>query len=346
MKPKIISLFTGAGGIDIGFEHAGFQTVFATDIWDKACESFKANHPTTDVQVSDIQDIDFESIKRTYKNIAGVIGGPPCPAFSKSRFYRKEKQRGLDDEIGIITVSNYFKAVEVLEPNFFFFENVHGFIYKPHASALEFVKSESERLGYRITYSVVNAADYGVPQTRERFICIGVKKGKKPFIWPAPTHSPPGEEDLISQRWVTAGDAIRDLDVPLPEDTKMAAGSKHKELLKIVPPGDNYLYFTKERGYPSPIFKWRSRYWSFLLKLSPDRPSWTIQASHSNNMGPFHWQNRFLRIAEIMRLQSFPDDYQILGNYREQWRQVGNAVPPKLAGVFATALRNQYFPDR
>lgn len=346
MKPKIISLFTGAGGIDIGFKNAGFQTVFATDISDRACESFKANHPTTDVKVSDIQDIDFESIRRTHKNISGIVGGPPCPAFSKSRFYRKEKQRGLDDEIGILTVSMYFKALEVFEPKFFFFENVHGFIYKPHASALEFVKSESERIGYRITYSVVNAADYGVPQTRERFICVGVKKGEKQFVWPTPTHFPPDEQGLISQRWVTAGDAINDLDVPLTEDSKMVAGSKHKELLKLVPPGDNYLYFTEERGHPTPVFKWRSRYWSFLLKLSPNRPSWTIQASHSNNMGPFHWRNRFLRISEIKRLQSFPDDYRIIGNYREQWRQVGNAVPPKLAEVFATALRDQYFTER
>jgi len=123
----------------------------------------------------------------------------------------------------------------------------------------------------------------------------------------------------------------------------MEAGSKHKDLLKRIPPGDNYLFFTKERGHPNPVFKWRSRYWSFLLKLSPERPSWTIQASHSNNMGPFHWKNRFLRINEIKRIQTFNESHIFLGSFKEQWRQVGNAVPPMLANIFATTIYSQYF---
>jgi DNA (cytosine-5)-methyltransferase 1 len=133
------------------------------------------------------------------------------------------------------------------------------------------------------------------------------------------------------------------LDYDLPEDENMQAGSKHKDLLKLIPPGDNYLYFTAERGYPEPIFKWRSRYWSFLLKLSQDRPSWTIQASFSNNMGPFHWKNRFLRINEIKRIQTFDDDYEFCGDYRDQWRQVGNAVPVKMANIVANEIMSQYF---
>ena len=123
----------------------------------------------------------------------------------------------------------------------------------------------------------------------------------------------------------------------------MQAGSKHKDLLKLIPPGENYLYFTAEKGYPAPIFKWRSRYWSFLLKLSPNKPSWTIQASRSNNMGPFHWKNRFLRIQEIRRIQSFDDDYTMVGSFKDQWRQIGNAVPPLLAYVIANQIKNQYF---
>ena len=131
----------------------------------------------------------------------------------------------------------------------------------------------------------------------------------------------------------------------MPEDKYRQAGSKHKDLLKEVPPGDNYLYFTEERGYPNPKFKWRSRYWSFLLKLSPDRPSWTIQASFSNNMGPFHWKNRFLRINEIKRLQSFPDDYNFEGEFNDQWRQIGNAVPPLLVETIATEIKKQLLED-
>jgi DNA (cytosine-5)-methyltransferase 1 len=343
MKPKIISIFSGVGGIDFGFEEAGFETVYASDIWDRACDSLKVNFPKSDVVCDDIVNINFKKIKSKYGMIDGLVGGPPCPAFSKSRFYRKEKNRGIDDEDGFITVSNYFRAVEELNPNFFFFENVHGFVFKPHKSALELVENESERLGYKITHKVVNAADYGVPQTRQRFICIGVRKEMSDFKYPEPTHADSKKNNGKKMNWVTCGDILNDIDFELPEDAKMQAGSKHKDLLKLVPPGDNYLFFTEERNHPDPIFKWRSRYWSFLLKLSPDRPSWTIQASHSNNMGPFHWNNRFLRISEIKRIQGFQDKHIFLGSYKEQWRQVGNAVPPQLSEVFAKELIKQYY---
>lgn len=233
--------------------------------------------------------------------------------------------------------------MEEINPKFFLFENVHGFVYKPHQAALEFVESESERLGYKIFHQVLNAADYGIPQTRQRFICIGVKKTMDDFVFPQQTHSDPEKPIAKTKNWVTCGDILRDIDFDLEEDRNMQAGSKDKELLRLVPPGDNYLFFTQERGYPTPLFKWRSRYWSFLLKLSPNRPSWTIQASHSNNMGPFHWKNRFLRIQEIKRIQSFPDDFSVVGNFRDQWRQIGNAVPPLLAEVLAKQIKKQYF---
>lgn len=338
-KPKIVSLFSGVGGIDAGFEDAGFFTVFATDIWDVSCRSLNENFPDTEIVCDTIENIDFREVRKKYGNIAGLVGGPPCPPFSKSRFYRTEKKRGIKDEDGFMTVSNYFRAVEELEPEFFLFENVHGFVFKPHQAALEFIESECERLGYKISYEVMNAADYGVPQTRQRFICIGVKKDMEDFVFPDKSHHEKG----TGQKWVTCGDVLNDIDIDLDEDKLMQAGSRHKELLKLVPPGDNYLFFTAERNYPNPVFKWRSRYWSFLLKLSPNRPSWTIQASHSNNMGPFHWKNRFLRIQEIKRLQTFKDEYVILGNFRDQWRQIGNAVPPLLANVLAKQIKSLYF---
>ncbi len=343
MKPKIVSVFSGVGGIDIGFEEAGFETIFATDIWKIACESFKVNFPHSEVVCDDIVNIDFKKIKEKHKTIDGLVGGPPCPPFSKSRFYRKEKERGIDDLDGYTTIINYFRAVEELDPKFFFFENVHGFVFKPHKSALELVESESERLGYKISHKVLNAADYGVAQTRQRFICVGVKKSMTKFEFPKQSHSDPNKLVQGTKKWVTCGDILSDIDFELPEDEYMQAGSKHKDLLKLVPPGDNYLYFTKERDYPNPIFKWRSRYWSFLLKLTPDRPSWTIQASHSNNMGPFHWNNRFLRIDEIKRIQSFKNKHVFLGSFKEKWRQVGNAVPPKLSKVIASKIINQYY---
>lgn len=340
---KIVSIYSGGGGIDLGFHKAGFITVFATDIWDKACETLEFNYPNTEVVCDSIVDIDFLNIKDKYGDIDGLVGGPPCPPFSKSRFYRTEKKRGINDIDGFVTISNYFRAVEELKPKFFLFENVHGFVYKPHKDALEFLKLEANRIGYNITSKVVNTANYGIPQTRERFICVGVKKSFQKFVFPEETHCEPSKNsDDNFENWVTAGDVLNDIDFDLPEDEKMKAGSKHKQLLEQVPPGDNYLFFTEKRGHPNPQFKWRSRYWSFLLKLSPNRPSWTIQASHSNNMGPFHWKNRFLRIQEIKRIQTFDDDYKLLGSYREQWRQVGNAVPPKMAEILARSIKEQY----
>ena len=341
MIPKIVSIFSGVGGIDAGFHAAGFETVFANDNWSKACDSFKANYPKSEVVCASIADIDFKTVKEKYGQIDGLVGGPPCPPFSKSRFYRTDKKRGLEDENGFLTVSNYFRALEELNPKFFFFENVAGFVYKPHQAALEMVKEESERLGYKILFKVFNAANYGVPQIRQRFICVGVKKDMKDFSFPTETHSEKGNDGL--KKWVSCGDVMNDIDIDLPEDKEKLAGSKHKDLLPLIPPGDNYLFFTKERGYPNPIFKWRSRYWSFLLKLSPNKPSWTIQASFSNNMGPFHWKNRFLRIQEIQRIQTFPDDYVFLGNFSDQWRLIGNAVPPRLVEAIATKIKLIYF---
>jgi DNA (cytosine-5)-methyltransferase 1 len=133
---------------------------------------------------------------------------------------------------------------------------------------------------------------------------------------------------------------LRDLDTEEnADDSGHFAGGQAHELLRGIPPGDNYLFYTKERGHPEPCFKWRSRYWSYLLKLSPDMPSWTIQARRSNNMGPFHWRNRILRMSEIKRLQTFPDKFQLSGTVEQQWRQIGNAVPPLLAQRFGEAIK-------
>lgn len=347
-KIKTVSIYSGCGGIDIGFEKAGFDIVFSTDYWLPACKTLEYNKISKEVVCDDIRNIDFREIlnKNDLKTADCLIGGPPCPAYSKSRFYLKDKKRALEDE-NSYTLTEYFRAVEELNPEVFFFENVFGFIYKPHKAAFDYLNRRSLELGYKIFFKVVNTAFYGVAQTRERFICVGVKKNKNDFVFPLETHYNPEkynkEEDKNKKPWVSCKDVIGDLDIDLPEDKNMQAGSKHKDLLKLVPPGDNYLYFTKERGYKNPIFKWRSRYWSFLLKLSPDRPSWTIQASHSNNMGPFHWKNRFLRIDELKRIQSFPDDYEILGSYLDSRRQIGNAVPPKISQLIAEEIKKQLF---
>lgn len=347
--PNVLSIFSGGGGIDCGFKKAGFDICFSTDFWKPACETLEHNKVGKLVVCDDIRHINYDEelskigLKKT--DIDVLVGGPPCPAYSKSRFYRKDKKRALDDE-NSFTLYEYFRALDEIRPKVFMFENVFGFVYKPHQPAFDLLKEKADEFGYDITYKVVNTANYGVPQTRERFLCVGIKRGSgEPFVFPQETHCEPSKitKDNSLLPWVTCGDVLSDLDYDLPEDVNKQAGAKDKELLKLIPPGENYLYLTAERGYPDPKFKYRSRYWSFLLKLSPDRPSWTIQATHSDNMGPFHWKNRFLRINEIKRIQTFDDDYEILGDFQEQWRQIGNAVPVHMAEVMANAIKEQYF---
>ena len=332
-KNNVISLFSGCGGLDLGFKKAGFHTILATDVWNVACESLKLNNAADQVICGDIRKLNFKEYK---DKIDVVIGGPPCPPYSQTRHYLIGKAGGFDDEKAGFAVPEYFRAISEIEPKIFLFENVDGFTFKTYKEPMAFLKEKSEELGYNITYKIVNAANYGVPQTRKRFICIGIKKELGTFTFPKETHAENGKDH--KQPWVTCGDILSDMDNITEEEKLQRPGSKDYDLLKLVPPGENYLYFTEKKGYPNPIFKWKSRYWTFLLKLTPHRPSWTIQASFSNNQGPFHWKNRFLRIAEIKRIQTIDDNYPLAGDFKEQWRQVGNAVPSKLAYELAKEI--------
>ena len=200
MKPNIVSLFCGVGGIDSGFKKAGFNTLVGSDNSELFCTSFKKNFNESEIIIKDIRSINFKDLKKKYSTIDGVVGGPPCPPFSKSRFYIKEKKRAMQDIDGKETIENFFRGIKDLNPKFFFFENVHGFVYKPHLSSLNYLKKQSNSLGYKICYKVINCADYGVPQTRERFICIGVKRNLKDFEFPKETHSQNGF-DKNKKKW-------------------------------------------------------------------------------------------------------------------------------------------------
>jgi DNA (cytosine-5)-methyltransferase 1 len=342
---RCVSLFSGCGGLDHGVERAGFRVVLAVDNEPLCAQSHTANLPDASFylgSVSDfVRDLTAGALLDDDGGIDLLIGGPPCPPYSKSRFYRKEKPRALRDDVAWETLNGYLETLRFLMPRAFVLENVAGLAYKVHREALELLLSEAEEAGYTCTWRVVNAANYGVPQIRERFLLVGVRDGR--FEFPPPTHAKSPGSDLLNAPlppWRTAGEAISDLDTDEnADDTGHFAGGQFHDLLCEIPPGDNYLHFTEKRGHAEPRFKWRSRYWSFLLKLSPDLPSWTIQARRSNNMGPFHWRNRILRIEEVKRLQTFPDDWQLAGTLEQQWRQVGNAVPPMLSEAIATAVK-------
>lgn len=346
-----VSLFSGCGGLDLGMQQAGFDILLASDIEPLCEQSYRVNFAASAFFLGSVTDLTAGVASAltngaTDNSIDLLVGGPPCPPFSKSRFYRTDKPRALDDPVGEATITGYLDILRCLRPRAFLMENVAGMAYSVHGGALAHILSTASELGYTFTHRVLNAADYGVPQIRQRFFIVGTQPGIT-FTWPEPTHCRQESEDLFAGSlppWVTAGQAINDLDTEEnADDTGHVAGGKHRHLLDEIPPGDNYLFLTAKRGYPNPQFEWRKRYWSFLLKLSPDLPSWTIQARRSNNMGPLHWRNRILRIEEVKRLQTFPDGWYLSGNVEKQWRQVGNAVPPVLAQALAqelaTALR-------
>jgi len=344
-----ISLFSGAGGLDLGVEQAGFSVRAAVEHDPQACESLRANFPGMSVLEADIRGVSTQQVLEAARLRPGevelLIGGPPCTPFSKSGYWLEQKRRGLDPEASLL--EHYVRILDEARPRAFLLENVFALAYSNHNREwLDFLLESFDRLGYRVTQRTVLAADYGVPQRRQRLIILGSLDGIPAL--PEPTHTGPHERRVWEHGslplHVTAGDAIGDLaDRDDLAEADEVVGGKYGHLLPNVPPGDNYLFFTAKRGHPEPLFEWRKRYWSFLLKLDPEQPSPTIQAQPGPYVGPFHWLNRRLRLPELKRLQTFPDDFVICGNRRAAQRQLGNAVPPLLAKRLAEGLAARHY---
>jgi len=340
-----ISLFGGAGGLDLGVERAGYRIAVALDYDRDSCATLRANFPHTPVLEGDIRAFTTKSILKAGGLARGdaalLVGGPPCTPFSKSGNWLEYKRAGRDPEASLL--DHYLRVLDEARPCAFLLENVYGLAYKNHNAAwFENLLTTCRSLGYHVVQRVILAADYGVPQRRQRVFVMGSLEREPTF--PAPTHGGAHETrkewDRSLRPHVTTGEAIGDLtprlDLGEPEEH---VNGRYGHLLPGIPPGENYLFYTDKRGHSSPLFEWRSRYWSFLLKLDPLQPSPTIQAQPGPYVGPFHWENRRLRLAEIKRLQTFPDDYEIIGSRRSAQRQIGNAVPPHLAAQIALALR-------
>src|SRR5581483_2561370 len=189
---------------------------------------------------------------------------------------------------------------------------------------------------YKVVSKVLNAASYGVPQTRERIILVGSREGKE-FKFPEPAFYDPetSQTSLLQDQeaFRTAWDALGDLGDPEDIEETTVTG-QWADLLPSIPEGLNYLHHTN-RGKGLSIFGWRRRYWSFLLKLAKRRPAWTLTAQPGPAIGPFHWKNRRLARKELLRLQTFPDDYRVVGTLAEVHRQLGNAVPSALGEILA-----------
>jgi DNA (cytosine-5)-methyltransferase 1 len=194
---------------------------------------------------------------------------------------------------------------------------------------------------YRLCVAVLNAADFGVPQVRRRLFVVASREGK-PFHFPKVTHVSYEEQvaDDERPRYLTAWDAFGDLPSETNEDLRMRG--RWADLLPSIPEGCNYLWHTERMG-GLPLFGWRRRYWSFLLKLAKNRPAWTLQAAPGPATGPFHWTNRRLSPREMCRIQTFPPGIEIAGSYSSVQRQLGNAVPSLLAEVLAREIMDQLF---
>ncbi len=340
-----ISLFSGAGGLDLGIERAGYKILTAVEYEADAAETLRRNFPDTVVLEADIGSLSTRTILSAARLKKGeaelLVGGPPCTPFSKSGYWLEYKRSGSDPDASLL--DEYLRVLDEARPRAFILENVFGLAYRNHNAAwFDRLLRMCRGLKYEVTAKVLLAADYGVPQRRQRVFVVG-SLDRLPEL-PAPTHTGPHEtrrrieSDL--PRHVTAGQTIGDLArrKDLFESEEVVNG-KYGHLLPEIPDGDNYLFFTAKRGHVCPLFGWRKRYWNFLLKLSPDQPSPTIQAQPGPYVGPFHWENRRLRLLEAKRLQTFPDEYEIVGTRRSAQVQVGNAVPPHLAEQVARAAR-------
>jgi DNA (cytosine-5)-methyltransferase 1 len=345
-----ISLFSGAGGLDLGIEAAGYRTLAAVE-WDEdAADTMEKNAPAYFPDLQEVLRANLYPLATgspggvgTYDILkaAGLgkrerpdllVGGPPCVAFSKSGFWLDWKRDGIDPAASLLQA--YTRVLAQARPKHFILENVYALTFNNKASrpAFERLLKEITEAGYRFTWQVLNAADYGVPQARPRLFIVGAAKGQKLPDLPEATHH--GDWERRKPRGgplphVTTGQALAEVE-SAPEPEEVVRG-QWGHLLPDIPPGENYLHYTAERGHPKPIFEWRSRYWSFLLKLDPNRPAPTIQAQPGPNVGPFHWESRRLRVPELRRLFTFPDDFQFVGKRASVQAQVGNSVPPLLA---------------
>jgi DNA (cytosine-5)-methyltransferase 1 len=342
-----ISLFSGAGGLDLGVEAAGYEVAAAVETDDDAADTMEKNFHglRSPVIRRDIIGVPAREILRA-AGLRGrerpdlLVGGPPCTPFSKSGFWLEWKREGLDPDASLL--QEYTRVLAEARPRAFVLENVYALTYRNRASAPAFARllREIEAAGYHCRWQVLNAADYGVPQQRPRLFVVGVPRREALPELPRATHHGRWERRATGTGGlphVTTGQSLANL-VSAPEPEEVVRG-KWGHLLADIPPGGNYLHFTAERGHPRPLFEWRSRYWSFLLKLDPDRPSPTIQAQPGPNVGPFHWEGRRLRVPELKRLFTFPDEFSLVGSRRSVQAQMGNSVPPLLARQVVEEVR-------
>jgi len=334
---RTLSLFSGAGGLDIGFHDLGFDIIESVEIESKFCETLKANtgegkyFPHSKVNCIDIREYSGKGLN----DIDWIIGGPPCQTFSAAG-RRASGVLGTSDARGVL-FKEYVRLLKTIKPKGFLFENVYGIVGAQNGEPWNEIVASFKESGYNLYYRILDAADYGTPQHRERLIIIGLQTGT--FKFPRPTHGP---DSINNYPFYNAETAIKGLQLT-DEEKATGINGRYGQLVNKVPPGLNYSFFTKEMGHPQPIFAWRSKFSDFLYKADPKQPVRTIKASGGQYTGPLHWNNRYFCFKEYKRLQTFPDAYNISGSRLTTIKQIGNSVPPQLARMLALAIRIQVF---
>jgi len=345
-KMVAISLFSGAGGLDIASFMAGVQVVVSTDFDSDCIQTLRKNElfETTEIIENDLREINSNVFKEIVAKYSGskviVIGGAPCQPFSKAGYWvGNNTRRGINDPRAAL-VDEYLRVVADINPDGFVFENVESLLHPTNKSIIDRFTQVITDLGYSHSVIRANALEYGVPQRRKRVFIIGTKGTFKSDA-PAKTHCP-GESVAKTGLlpYVTAGECISGYEGDeYAEAYEVTDGGTYHCDLCQVPPGMNYKALTAWAGYENPKFVADKRFWSFLLKLSPTEPSWTITAQPGPWVGPFHWDNRRLRVPEIAAIQTFPKEYKFYGNRRSVQKQIGNAVPPLMGKAMIDFLR-------
>lgn len=326
---KVISLFSGCGGLDLGFEMAGFDVPVANEYDKSIWATFKANHPRTNLIEGDIRNIKEDDFP---EDVDGIIGGPPCQSWSEAG-----SLRGIEDARGQLFY-DYIRILRKVKPKFFLAENVSGMLASRHDAAVKNIVTLFEDSGYDVSITLVNAKDYGVAEERKRVFYIGMRKDLNiKFVFPKGST----EDD---EKKITLRDIIWDL-----QETAVPAGDKNHRNPNAI---NNNEYFT---GAYSPIFLSRNRVkdWdeqAFTVQASGRQCQLHPQAPKMIKVG--HNDCRFVEgkeslyrrmtIREVARVQGFPDDFKfVYENVNDAYKMIGNAVPVNLAFEIAQAIKAQ-----
>lgn len=330
---KTLSLFSGGGGLDIAFHDASFDIVQMVELEAKYVQTLEKNSiPGKWLENSRPICIDIkEFIPGPELEVDFIIGGPPCQTFSAAG-RRAAGVAGTSDSRGTL-FQEYVRLLKKLQPKGFLFENVYGIVGAQKGEAWQEIQNAFKEAGYTIHFRVLDAADYGVPQHRERLFIVGLREGS--YLFPYPTHGPDSPDQ---QPFYSAAEAVEGADT---SDAESDIKGRHGHLLANIPPGLNYSFYTEEMSHPQPVFSWRSKFSDFLYKADPYTPVRTIKAQGGQYTGPFSWENRRFTIAELKRLQTIPDAYEIVGNRQVCIEQIGNSVPPQLGRILALSILEQ-----